>query len=373
MNYERFDHDIQGTKKSIYLVNMSKEITPYFSQLASEWIEKYIKQGKRIWILVNKKGYSGGIICHDCGHIPKCKNCDVSISYHKIESWETIGLCHICKTQYNVPTTCPACHGHKIKEFGLWTQKVAEYIKNEFGKDSLIIESESVRSLNKIAKLLWQIWKSPDKSDTDNKFSSSDFSDGSSDFSGIIIGTSLLATPIRNYPLDLIIFLNADLWLNIPDYTSAERNFYFLYETFVKHTTANFIVQSFNPDQYSIRNACRMSKEKFYAEDNVFRNVNGYPPFGELCVILYKNEIEESLYAKVDTLYKDLLYLKEKYELKDIEIYSTPPLIYKMFGKYRYNIILKWPNVRQFMDIIFTKLNLAKKGFKVDWMAESIV
>jgi primosomal protein N' len=84
-----------------------------------------------------------------------------------------------------------------------------------------------------------------------------------------------------------------------------------------------------------------MSKEKFYEEDNAFRKVNGYPPFGELCVILYKNEIEESLYTKVDTLHKDLLYLKEKYQITDLEIYSTPPLIYKMFGKYRYNIILK--------------------------------
>ena len=80
MNYERFQHDIDGTKKSIFLVNMTKEITPYFSQLAIQGIEKYLKQGKKIWILVNKKGYSGGIICHDCGHIPKCKNCDVSIS-----------------------------------------------------------------------------------------------------------------------------------------------------------------------------------------------------------------------------------------------------------------------------------------------------
>ena len=350
MNYERFDHTIQGTKKSIFLVDMSKEITPYFSQLASTGIEKYLKQGKKIWILVNKKGYSWWIICHDCGHIPKCKNCDVSISYHKIESGETIGLCHICKTQYNIPTTCPKCHSSKIKEFGLWTQKVAEFLKNEYEKDALIIESETVNSPNKIKKITEEIANHQ-----------------------IIIWTSLLATPPHDSKFDLIIFLNADLWLNIPDYTSAERNFYFLYEAFVKHPTANFIVQSFNPDQYSIRNACRMSKEKFYEEDNVFRKTNGYPPFGELCVILYKNEIEESLYTKVDTLHKDLLYLKEKYWLNDIEIYSTPPLIYKMFGKYRYNIILKWPNVRQFMDIVFTKLNIAKKGFKVDWMAESIV
>ncbi len=350
MNYERFDHTIQDTKKSIFLVNMSKEITPYFSQLASDGIEKYLAQDKKICILVNKKWYAGGIICHACGSIPKCKNCSVSISYHKIESWETIWLCHICKTQYNVPTECPTCHSTKIKNFGLWTQKVAEYLQNEYHQDALIVESETVNSPNKIKKIIEQISQHQ-----------------------IIIWTSLLATPPSKINFDLIIFLNADLGLNVPDYTSAERNFYFLYEAFVKHPTANFVVQSFNPDQYSIRNACRMSKEKFYEADNTFRKINGYPPFGELCVILYKNEIEESLYTKVDTLHKDLLYLKEKYQLKDIEIYSTPPLIYKMFGKYRYNIILKWPNVRQFMDIIFTKLNLAKKGFKVDWMAESIV
>ncbi|MEI6119309.1 MAG: hypothetical protein WCP92_09265 [bacterium] len=55
MNYERFDHTIQDTKKSIFLVNMSKEITPYFSQLASDGIEKYLAQDKKICILVNKK------------------------------------------------------------------------------------------------------------------------------------------------------------------------------------------------------------------------------------------------------------------------------------------------------------------------------
>ena len=87
-----------------------------------------------------------------------------------------------------------------------------------------------------------------------------------------------------------------------------------------------------------------MDPQGFYAEDNVFRKANMYPPFGEICIILYKHEIEESLFKKVDTLYKELLYLKEKYGITGLEIYSTPPLIYKMFGKYRYNIILKWPN-----------------------------
>jgi len=57
--------------------------------------------------------------------------------------------------------------------------------------------------------------------------------------------------------------------------------------------------------------------------------------------LLYKNEIEEKLFNKIDKIHKELLYLKEKYKMNELEIYSTPPIIYKIFGKYRYNIILK--------------------------------
>jgi hypothetical protein len=59
--------------------------------------------------------------------------------------------------------------------------------------------------------------------------------------------------------------------------------------------------------------------------------------------------------------------------MNDLEIYSTPPLIYKMFGKYRYNIILKWQEVRNFMDVVYTKLNLNAKWFKINWDADTIV
>lgn len=357
MNYEKFQHK----DKNIFLVDMTKELNPYFSEIVQMSIEKHLKEWKNIWILVNKKWYASGIICQKCGHIPQCKKCSVSISYHKISSGETIWLCHICKTQYNVPTTCPECHSEKIKDFGLWTQKVAEFLKKEFNIDPLIIESETVNSPNKINKIISQInAPGPIPNKPINQFP-------------IIIWTSLLCSPIQSHPFDLVIFLNADFGLNIPDYTSAEKNFYFLYEAFIKHSAKHFIVQSFNPDHYSIRNACKLDKKLFYEVDNQFRKENKYPPFAELCVILYKNDIEETMFTKVDTLHKELLYLKEKYILKDIEIFSTPPLIYKMFGKYRYNVILKGKQVKEFMDIVYPKLNLAKKGFKVDRMAESIV
>lgn len=369
MNYELFTHSTSSwldtrhsslTKKNIFLVNMTKELEHHFSELAQKWLDKYLlkssdwnHQTSSVAIIVNKKWYSNGLICHKCGHVPQCKKCSVSISYHKIASGETIGLCHICKSQYNLPASCPECHSHDIKEFGIWTQKVAEYIQKEYNLPSMIIESETANSQKKIENL------------------SSIISHLSS--AKVFIGTSILTTPPKGIKFDLVIFLNADLGLNIPDYTAAEKNFYFLYDAFTKYDCQNFIVQSFNPDQYSIRSACKLDKSWFYAQDNVFREENHYPPFSDLCVILYKNEIEERMFTKVDTLYKELLYLKDKYDMPGLEIYSTPPLIYKMFGKYRYNIILKWKDLRNFMDIAYTKLKMASKGFKIDREAESIV
>jgi primosomal protein N' len=80
--------------------------------------------------------------------------------------------------------------------------------------------------------------------------------------------------------------------------------------------------------------------EKFQKQELKYRKDFDYPPFTDLCILLYKHEIEKSLFTKVNKLYQELLFLQEKYK-KNIEIYSTPPLIYKMYGKYRYNIILK--------------------------------
>lgn len=352
MNYELFDHG----KKKIYLVNMTKELNQTFSELFEKGISKYLRAKKKIWILINKKGYHAGVICHSCGHIPQCDRCSVAVNYHLLPSGEKIGICHICKKQYPFPKTCEQCHNPKIKEYGMGTQKLAQVLKEQFGAESLIIQSETVNSPNKIKKLQQQLAEYQEKGETP-----------------VLIGTSLLTTPLRGWEFDLIVILDADMGLNIPDYNANEKNFYFLYETFLKHQCTNFLVQTMNPDHYSIRNACKMKKSDFFMIENQFRQEHSYPPFGELCLILYKDEIEQKLFNKVDQLYKELLYLQQKYQLQELEIYTTPPLIYKIFGKYRYQVVLKGKEVRNFMDIVYSKLQLHKKGFKINWMAESMV
>lgn len=172
--------------------------------------------------------------------------------------------------------------------------------------------------------------------------------------------------------MDIIIFLQADAWLQIPSFDVSAKIFWKLYETFYKHHTSTFIVQSYNVDHYAIRRACAMDVDGFEQADTKFRQLNQYPPFIEMAIIRYKHPTEESVHNKIDAIRKELLFYMEKYERQDIEIYSTPPMIYKMFDKYRYHIILKGKDVRSFLDIIISKLRLLERNCKIERMPEGL-
>lgn len=346
MNYEHFHH----TNKDVFLVSMHQEKQPYFSQLMIEGGKKQLHQRKKILVICNKKWFSSWLLCQECWHIPKCSQCDVSISYHKTEDWSMFWLCCICKRIYEVISSCPTCHTKKIWFYGIGIQKAATLLREIRWFPVLEVTSQKANSLPKIQKI---------KSDLHAH--------------QVVIWTSLLAHPSQDVFFDLIIFLEADKGLQIPDFTATEQTFRFLYETIQKHPTKNIIVQSYNTDHYAIRAACSLAKESFREQENTVRKTHNYPPFAELCIILYKHETEKHLHTKISAVYQELLFLQQKYDATHIEIHTTPPLVYKMFGKYRYNIICKGKNLRQFMDIVIPKLNLLKRGFKVDRDAQSIV
>lgn len=346
MNYILFEKN----KSNIFLIDMKKEENKIFSDLVYKWLSKYIRQWKKVALIVNKKWYSSWIFCQDCGNIPKCKNCDIPIAYHLDDNGNYFWLCHICKTYYEY-SVCDFCGSYNIKHYWTWTQKIRNLIYENFGVDSLIIQSETVNSPNKIKKVYEKM----------------------SDYQ-VVIGTSLLSTNIKLVNFDLYVFINADVGLNVPDFNSNYRNFLFLYETIMNVDCPTFLVQSFSPESYSIYNACDLNFEKFRQEELSYRKLFSYPPYSQICVIYYKNEVEQKLFKSVSKLYKELLYLKENFEKEsNIEIFSTPALIYKIFWKYRYNIVIKWDNLNEFMDYAYVKLNLNKRGFKVNFNAESLL
>lgn len=345
MNYEEIKHNWE----KVFLVDMKKENNKIFSELSFKWIKKHIKENKKILIIVNKKWHSSWIICQDCWNIPKCNNCDVPVWIHTDKSWNFFGLCHICKNCYSNINYCNNCWSYDINFFGYWIQKIQNEIEKTFKKDSIIIESQTVNSSPKINKILDKIKNHQ-----------------------IIIWTSL----VQNFLLekiDFLIFINADIWLNVPDFNSNYQNFLFLFETIKNLSPKNTIIQTYNPDLYSIRYGAKLDFNWFKNEELKFRKDFGYPPYQEVCMILYKNEIEEKVFNNVSKLYQEILFLKEKFWYEDLEIYSTPPLVYKIFWKYRYNIIIKWNFAENFTKEVYKKLNIQQRWFKIDISPISLV
>lgn len=357
MNYELFSHPEQN--KNIYLIDMTRE-HGYFSEMVQKGIEKYIKEQKKILLIINKKWFASWLLCTSCGHIPQCHNCSVSIGYHTTENNKSthqhntnslIWLCHICKTIYELPQYCPQCHkSDSLKLYGLTLQKTEQRIQQEFGINPIIIQSETVASSAKIQRLLPELEKAQ-----------------------VVIGTNVIGVGSKAY--DLVIILAADQSLWLPDYSVRQDTFVQLHNI-IQHTNApTVLVQSYDTQHNSIRDACKLDRDWFMQKEKAFRQDHHYPPYGELCVIKYKNENETTLHNSIQALTKELLYLQQSYEYPDLTIYATPPLVYKKFGKFYYHIIILWPqdHVRPFMDIAFSKLQMRKRWFKIDWMANHIV
>jgi len=333
----------QPQGKKVFLIDMKQEKDKVLANLTQKWIKKYIKDWKKILFLINKKWYSSGIICQDCGFVPKCSKCDIPIAYHKDNQNNFFGICHICNSTYQPFLSCPHCWSTNIKPYWIWTQKLQEILKQLTNQSSLIIESSVANSPNKLKKIEQQIQNYQ-----------------------MIIGTSLLNFPPKNRKPDLIIIVNADIGLNVPDFNANYQNFLFVYQTILHYDPKAFLIQTFHPQAYSLKYASNLDFDWFKKEELSYRQTMKYPPFGELAVLLYKNEIEQKLFNKINKIYQDLEYIKKQHNLEQIELYPTPPLIYKAFGKYRYNIIIKGDKVEDFLHLAQKTINFAKEGFQID-------
>jgi primosomal protein N' len=167
--------------------------------------------------------------------------------------------------------------------------------------------------------------------------------------------------------------LAADQWLTLPDYTVRQNTFVQLFNLVKKFDTRNYIIQTYDVAHPSIRLALKQDRDGFFEEEKIFRSAHYYPPYGELCIIKYNSENESTLHNAIEKLHKELVYLQTTYEYNDLTIYTSSPLVYRKFWKYYYHIIIIGPDVRPFMDIAFSKLTMAKRGYKIDWMAGSLL
>ena len=273
--------DDNGTdKQNIKIIDLKAEKDKLFSKYLLDSISECYKSKKKVLIFQNRKGFAPIISCDSCGHSPSCKNCDVALTFYKEINLMKCNYCGFSKT---AKKSCEACGGLYLKSIGVGVEQVELELKKIF--DYFIIkriDSEVKGSPNKIID---------------------SFENGEID---ILIGTQIISK-IESDKVGLIVILQADNLLNIPDFRSFERTYQFILYM-IRHINkkANTIIQTFNPNNKILNQV--INNDYFDMADYQLneRKSHFYPPYCKIIKIKLKDRNRLKLDNVSNLIAKDL-------------------------------------------------------------------
>ena len=285
-----------------------------------EDIEKNLKEKRQTILFLNRRGYSTFIMCRECGYTVKCKNCDISMTYHKSENKLK---CHYCGHEENIVTVCPECNSTKIRYFGTGTQKLEQEINKIFPQASTIrMDIDTVTKKNSHEEIL-------------NQFKNEGID--------ILIGTQMVVKGHHFPNVTLVGVVAADSSLNIDDYRANERTFQLLTQVAGRAGRENLdgqvIIQTYNPDNFSIQCAKEQNYQMFYDTEIELRKQLKYPPFCDIILIGFNSLNEKEI---IEVSNKAYSYLKENLDEDEfIVLKPMPSPIDKIQNRFRWRIIIK--------------------------------
>lgn len=307
----------------IQIVDMTEEMKKrhiILSSLLKEQISKRLERCEQIIILLNRRGYSSFITCHNCGYTYKCKYCDISLTYHKSSNSLR---CHYCGYTVIKDEKCPECQEDSLSFLGTGTEKLEDVIKKEFST-ARIVRMDTDTTVNK---------GSHEKIITAFKNHEYD----------ILIGTQMISKGL-DFPLvTLVGVINADASLNIPDFRSSERTFALLDQVSGRagrsNLKGNVIIQTFNPDNYIYENVKNHDYEAFYRNEMDIRKKLKYPPYyflTSLKIVSSEYELASKEALKVKR------FLESNLQKSTIILGPTTANVFRLNNTYRFQIILKY-------------------------------
>ena len=250
-------------------------------------MENNLKNKKQTILFLNRRGYSTFIMCRDCGYTAKCKNCNISLTYHKFENKLK---CHYCGFEMNSLTECPECKSKNIKYFGTGTQKLEDEVKKNFeGITTIRMDIDTVTKKNSHEDIL-------------NKLKNDNID--------ILIGTQMIVKGHHFPNVTLVGIIAADSSLNIDDYRATERTFQTIVQAAGRagreKEKGRVIIQTYNPDSYAIIYAKEQNYDSFYNTEIGIRKVLKYPPFCDIILIRFSGSDIDEIRKSSNILYRNL-------------------------------------------------------------------
>ena len=289
------------------------------SKRLQELMEDRLEKKQQTMLFLNRRGVSGFISCRACGYVVKCPHCDVSLSQHAGGRM----VCHYCGYEERQPKVCPSCGSKYLGGFKAGTQKIEMLVKQRFPQARVLrMDFDTTRTKDSYEKIL-------------QAFASQE--------ADILIGTQMIVKG-HDFPnVTLVGVLAADLSLHGDDYRCAERTFQLLTQAVGRagrgEKPGEALIQTYQPEHYSIQAAARQDYRRFYEEEMGYRTLLGYPPAEHMMAVLGSCQEEERLNQAMEYLKR---FIQRVYTKKDLRVIGpAPQSVGRVKDQYKKVIYLK--------------------------------
>jgi len=307
---------------------------PVISLPLQDKIEAKLAKGEQVMVFLNRRGYAPFLICQRCGHVPLCRRCYVSLTYH---STTDILQCHYCNGGRAVPTVCPECRKGKMSFMGAGTQRTEKDLHNFFPEariERMDLDTTSRKGAHE--RIL------------------SRFKTGEID---ILVGTQMIAKG-HDFPgVTLVGVVSADVAMNIPDFRAAERVFQLLTQVAGRagrgSEPGEVVIQTYNCEHYSIQAAGMHDYDAFCRQELALRREAKYPPFTRLVRLLFEGTEEQEVLRVAGTVGRTVRRTASREKLATVEVLGPAPApISKLRNKYRWHLALLSSHVKHLRSLV---------------------
>lgn len=242
-----------------------------FSPRLLEAIQESLDNNKQVILFQNRRGFVPIVECQDCGWIPKCEHCDVSLTMHKNTNLLT---CHYCGYTYAIPKVCPKCGGTHLRGRGFGTEKIEDQIMELFPEAKVArMDLDTTRTKNAYARII------------------EDFAYGKTN---VLIGTQMITKGLDFDRVQLVGILDADSMLNYPDFRAYEHSYMMLQQVSGragrKGKQGLVILQTKSADLPVIEQVAANDSKTFYEDLDEERRLFNYPPYTRLIYVYLKHQ-----------------------------------------------------------------------------------
>ncbi len=242
-----------------------------FSPRLLEAIQESLDNNKQVILFQNRRGFVPIVECQDCGWIPKCEHCDVSLTMHKNTNLLT---CHYCGYTYAIPKVCPKCGGIHLRGRGFGTEKIEDQIMELFPEAKVArMDLDTTRTKNAYARII------------------EDFAYGKTN---VLIGTQMITKGLDFDRVQLVGILDADSMLNYPDFRAYEHSYMMLQQVSGragrKGKQGLVILQTKSADLPVIEQVAANDSKTFYEDLDEERRLFNYPPYTRLIYVYLKHQ-----------------------------------------------------------------------------------